>query len=228
MEGPKTVSSGTVVVVVSLVTALSVLGGAATYASFTDSESASATIQAAASFDGAPPGPEAFDDQDGDGVWDSGEPTYTRGQISGFDDPSVNLVIPADVGTIVTGSITARSITSASPILGGSVSLTATSGDISLASSVGAFGSVDISAAGTLDLRGASVTSGFSNVALEANGDAILDSASLSARTATTVDLVTGATLHVSGTSIDDRDDRLAYCPGVAVDPSRSDVFQRC
>jgi len=51
MDGSRTLSLRTVVAITSLVALLVVCGGAATYASFSDSEPASATIRAAASFD---------------------------------------------------------------------------------------------------------------------------------------------------------------------------------
>lgn len=115
--------------------------GATTYGLFSDSEIGSGTIQAADTFDGSPPGGNAWDDKDGDGFYDSDESTYSEEQLYEFNDPSANLVIPDGMGKVKAKndgvSITAGDINSKVTIESGTgpVSLTATQGDVTVTGS---------------------------------------------------------------------------------------------
>lgn len=108
--------------------------GSGTYALLADTESGTVSIVAASSFDSTPPGAMAWDDVDGDRVWDAGEPTYPESTLYDFSNASVDLIVPADVGPVdnETVSITANSIETRVPVegTGGDVTLEATGGDV--------------------------------------------------------------------------------------------------
>ncbi|MFB6188827.1 MAG: hypothetical protein ABEI57_02990 [Halapricum sp.] len=187
------------------------VGGQVTYATFLDRGNATGSVSAAASFNGQRPSGYAYDDANGNGRWDPGEPTYTEQQLYSFDDPSASLVIPSDVGVVNNSngiSITAGNITAETDFQSnwGSVSLTATRGAIDVTgqqliafsrvdvsgqsvsgsrANIGSLGSVTLSArengGGPLDASGASVTSLFGNVTLRSNGDISLNNAEVNA-----------------------------------------------
>lgn len=141
------------------------VGGQATYATFLDRGNATGSISAAASFNGQRPSGYAYDDADGNGRWDPGEPTYTEQQLYSFDDPSASLVIPSDVGVVnnTNGiSITAGNITAETDFQSGAgnVTLSATKGDVDVTGQqVVAVGGASISASGTVTADGATIWS---------------------------------------------------------------------
>lgn len=124
------------------VSGIGLTAGATTYGLFSDAATGTGSIQAAESFDETPPGEEAWDDQDGDGFYDSGEPTYTEENLTEFDEPSANLIIPNDMGKIKAKnnnvSINAGSIQSEVRIESGTghVTLTATHGNVTITDSL--------------------------------------------------------------------------------------------
>lgn len=91
---------------------------------------------------GPPPGKgPAFNDADGDGVYDEGETTYRAAELRSYDNDSADLVI-SDAGTIDMGnrkvSITAKSTTIRDSTLTSkqSVSVEAESGDVTFQNAV--------------------------------------------------------------------------------------------
>jgi len=88
-----------------------------------------------------PPGNRAWNDVDDDGKYDDSEPTYSADELRNFVDTNANLVVPSDVGTITSKngevSITAGRIAlRADASANRDVTLTATSGDVSVSSNV--------------------------------------------------------------------------------------------
>jgi len=170
---------------VSLVATGTVAVDGTTQAAFVDGELGDGSVTAAASFDRGPPGPRAYDDANGNGQWDQGEPTYTESDLYSFDDSSADLVVPSDVGTINnSGSIdvTAGSITAETNFQSdsGSVSLAATDGDAGLNDQeVLAAGTASVTATGTANVDGATLIGVF--------GDASVSGKSVSARNANVV-----------------------------------------
>lgn len=109
-----------------LVVAFGFLGGATTYSLLADTEVGAVSVSAASTFDDTPPGPRAYDDQNGNDRWDSGEPTFTESQLYNFNDQQADLVVPSDVGTVNRSSgvsITAGSITARTDFQSGSASV---------------------------------------------------------------------------------------------------------
>jgi hypothetical protein len=188
-----------------------------------------------------PPGPVAFNDADGDGSYDAGETTYTKNDLeTGFDDPSVDLVIPSDVGVLKPrGAIRARSITLRTEIRARGLGVTLTAErDVDVSgqqiSSQGAPISITAGRSGTGDLvASGAVLDTNKAISLAANGDVSLDGASLTAggTDGLSADLgVSDATLDVTGASLTDGDDALTYGPaGVTVvgSPSSGSVRAR-
>ncbi|WP_181686287.1 SipW-dependent-type signal peptide-containing protein [Halorhabdus salina] len=121
-----------------LLVSAAMVGGTATYALFSDSTQASGTIQAAESFATTPPNGCAYDDINGNGVWNQGEPSYDESELYSFNDESVTLVIPEDCGPIensgnidiTAGSVTANTGFETSGL--GSLSISATKGAVDL------------------------------------------------------------------------------------------------
>jgi hypothetical protein len=176
-----------------------------------------------------PPGPVAYADADGDGSYDDGETTYTKSDLeTGFDDPSVDLVIPSDVGVLEPrDAIRARSITLRTEIRtrGSGVSLIA-EGDVEIAgqqlSSRGRPISITAGQSGTGDIVASdAVLDTNKAITLVAAGDISLDGASLTAggTDGLSADLgVTDAPLDVTDANLTDGDDALTYGPaGVTV-----------
>lgn len=154
------------VVVLLLAAAIAGFGaGTGTVALLTDSQTANATIAAADTFDGTPPGSMAWDDDDGDRVWDVGEPTYDESELYDFSNTSVDLIVPADVGPVDSGSIsiTVGSIETRVPIQAssGDVTLDAANGDVLATDQdvVTTAGAVSITASGAARLYNTSIES---------------------------------------------------------------------
>jgi hypothetical protein len=127
--------------------------------------------------DPGPSGSQAFDDANGNGIYESGETTYSNGDLAdGFNQPSENLVIPTDVGTVDNRNngvtLTAKSITSSVDITSrnDAIELTATSGDITLTGRTveSRNNVVDLTASGTLNVDDATIESRNNEVSLEA------------------------------------------------------------
>jgi hypothetical protein len=175
-----------------------------------------------------PPGPVAFDDADGDGSYDSGETTYTKRDLeTGFDDPSVDLLIPSDVGVLEPKrTIRANSITLRTEIRarGSAVSLVAER-DVDIAgqqiSTRGKSISITAGQSGAGDLVASdAVLDANKPISLAASGDISLDGASLTAEGSGGLSAVgaADATLDVTGASFTDSDNSLTYGPaGVTV-----------
>lgn len=133
----------------------------------------SETVTVTVTPDPGPPGGKAFADANDNGVYDSGETTYTVSKLRDFDE-KVNLVIPSDVGGGTLSNpggdikIKAVKITSDVNIDAGSITLKAEKGsegpiDIS-ATSLTSSGDVEVVATdidasdGTIETTGGSVT----------------------------------------------------------------------
>lgn len=106
----RTVRTVMLVVVVAVV---ALVGGAGTYALFSDSHSTD-KAQITIASQGGGSGSQAFDDLDGDRVYDSGEPTFKKSELDDFDNASVDLVIPSGVGTLQANGPNNLSITAGS------------------------------------------------------------------------------------------------------------------
>ncbi|WP_277554103.1 PKD domain-containing protein [Halobaculum limi] len=172
----------------------------------------------------------AFDDANGNGVYDENETIVTKEELeSGYNDPSTDLVIYPSVGEVRTNGaavdITAKTITSGADFRanGDVITLTA-EGDIDISGGIlESNGNGDItvtSTNGNISAVGTTFDAG-GGVVLESNGDINLDSAVLLGDT-NTADLGTpAATLSVNETSIDGKGkngDTLVYSPtGVTV-----------
>lgn len=166
-----------------------------------------------------PPGDgDAFDDPNGNGVYDPGEEVITKEDLEdGFDDPTVDLVIYPSVGEIKsTGDpvdITANTITAGSDFrsTGKAIQLTAT-GDIRIdgvtLESNGKDGINITSTDGRIFANETTMTVSSNSpnsdgITLNSNGDIYLESADLSAGSYT-ADLTTPeATLYVDQLSVD-------------------------
>ncbi|WP_135662576.1 hypothetical protein [Halorhabdus rudnickae] len=130
---------GTALFVGLLLAGAGFMAGPTTVGLFTDSEAMQGSIQAAGSFATTPPNACAYDDVNGNGIWNQGEPSYQERELSRFEDGSVTLVITEDCGSIEnTGNIeiAAGSITSEADFVANGflsrISLTATDGTIDL------------------------------------------------------------------------------------------------
>jgi hypothetical protein len=117
--------------------------------------------------DPGPPGQLAYDDANQNGQYDTGETTYTKTELqNGFDDATVDLVIPSDVGTISSNSIsiTANSITSSSDLeaTNGNLYLEATGGQLDVRDQYLATqnGGPSLIASGNLLVDGAQISGG--------------------------------------------------------------------
>ena len=218
------------VVCVALVATATLAGGATTQAAFVDDELGDGSVTAATSFGGGgPPENRAYNDANGNGRYDSGEQTYTENQLENFNDPSANVVIPANIGKVQKNgggvSITANSITSEARFQsnGGSVTLEATGGDIDLSDqrvqSNG--GTIEIVSSANIDLSGTTLQSNGGNINFLSNDDVNLNGASLQANGGSlTAELgASSATLSVSEASLrDNTGNTLTYAPsGVSV-----------
>ncbi|MFC6973514.1 Ig-like domain-containing protein [Halomicroarcula sp. GCM10025709] len=175
-----------------------------------------------------PPGALAYDDENENGRYDSGETTYTRSQLeSGLDDDRVNLVVPADVGSLNLrgGELRTRSMVIRAEIdtRGGDVKLTAErTVDIAGTTVLARGGNIELTAgeggSGRLIATGATIDTN-RDIVLRSDGDISLDGATVSAGRGADieVDLGTGrATLFVGGARIVDSDDTIDYEPADA------------
>ncbi|WP_226010655.1 hypothetical protein [Halomicrobium salinisoli] len=210
--------------------AIGVLGAAgpgASLAQFSDDHAGTGAATAASNFGGKGGGDDvrAFDDANGNGIRDDGEATYSKQELQNFDDPDVDLVVPAGVGSIRAKgqdevSITAGSISSEVDVGAHKqdVRLVATDGDVDVAGSNltvdKQYGTIDVSASGDVDLSDATLLTESGSIAVEAggsvdlrdsvlrvegaNGDVAVTARSVTAEGAT-VDTVTG-TVRVTAT----------------------------
>ncbi|UWG48189.1 Cell surface protein [Halanaeroarchaeum sp. HSR-CO] len=118
------------------------------------------------------PATQAYDDENGNGVYDSGETTYSKSELYSFNEPSANLVIPTAVGELNRNagvSITANSITSEVDIgaTWGSVSLTASGGEVQTSQIVESNANVDIRGA-TVDISNGEIRSSYGDITISA------------------------------------------------------------
>jgi len=105
-------------------------------------------------------------------VYDSGEQTYTKTALYNFNQPDVNLVIPAAVGTIDRDSgvsITANSIRSEVDITAtyGIVSLTATDGPVTTSNLIQSDNDVTIRGQ-TIDISNSNIRSNYGEITIAA------------------------------------------------------------
>ena len=158
----------TVLIVGLLLAGAGFLAGPTTVGLFTDSETTEGSIQAAGSFATTPPNACAYDDVNGDGIWNQGEPTYDETELYSFDDRSVSLVIPKDCGPIENSGdidISAGSVSAETDLVAnglGSLSISATDGAIDLQNQqlLSNFG-VSVSASGSVNMNSTAVLSRF-------------------------------------------------------------------
>ena len=144
------------------------------------------------SSDPGPPGKLAYDDENQNGEYDSGETTYTRAEIEdGFDDGGVDLVIPSDVGTVSSNGldISANSITS-------EVGFEATNGDLKLSAG-----------SGGIEVTGQSLSAQNGDTEVTASGPVVLDSSSVESTTGKVK--VEGDTVSAVGASLVAENDDL-------------------
>jgi hypothetical protein len=172
-----------------------------------------------------PPGERAFDDANGNGRYDDGEATYSKAALErGFDDTSVNLVVPGDVGplNLRNRELKARNIVIRTDIdtRGGDVTLTAEN-DVDIAGRTlrTRGGDIEIQAgedgSGRLLASGATIDTN-RDIQITAAGDVRLDGATVSAGNEADIEVDLGresATLFVDGARIDDDDDTIEYSP---------------
>ncbi|MUW14458.1 type IV pilin [Halorubrum sp. CBA1125] len=154
----------------------------------------------------------AFDDPNGNGVYDPGEVVISKEDLEdGFDDPDVDLVIYPEVGTVTASGdpvdITAKTITAGSDFRanGDTIRLTAT-GDIRIDGVTLDANSNDgitiTSTDGRIFANESTMTANNGAIALDSNGDIYLVSASLDGG-GYNADLGTPtATLHVDQLSL--------------------------
>lgn len=172
-----------------------------------------------------PPGNVAYNDANNNGYYDPGEATYSKANLEdGFDNKSVNLVIPSDVGTLDPNGneIKANSITLRTDISGevkleakGTIdvtgqSITTTRDDIEIMAGKSGSGEL-IATNATMDTK--------QDITLGSSGDMYIDQATVSAgngKEATASLNDEDATLFVGGATISDQDDTLVYKPGKA------------
>lgn len=167
-------------------------GPGASLAQFSDEHAGTGTATAASKFGGTGGGDDvqAFDDANGNGIRDDGEATYSKAELQNFDDPDVDLVIPAGVGSIEANgqdavSITAGSISSAVDVGAHKqdVRLVATDGDVDVAGSNltvdKKYGRVNVTAAGDVHLSNATLVTQSGSIVVESDGAATLDDAAL-------------------------------------------------
>lgn len=184
----------TVLVALIVVGSMAAVTSTSTYGKFSDAHGGTANVSAADSFTGSgggsggtgPSGNKGYDDANGDGQYSPGETTYNKNELRNFENRSVDLVIPADVGEISNGggvSITARSITSHADVSSknSNVTLSAADSDVSLS--------------------GASVSSGAGTVTVDAPGDVTLNGASLVANSGT-IDVTTEGALSANDATV--------------------------
>ena len=165
----------------------------------------------------------AFDDPNGNGVYDEGENVISEEELEdGFNDPTVDLVVYPSVGEVKsTGSavdITANTITAGNDFraTGDTIQMTA-EGDINLdgatLESNGNDGIIITSRNGTISAVDSTMTSSSGPVAFNANGDIDLRSATLDGKSYTADLSVSSATLFVDQLSLKKKQDTLVYDP---------------
>jgi hypothetical protein len=147
--------------------------GLSTLSVFGAATSDSLQVKVIGASDPGPPGERAFADADGDGVYDSGETTYTASDLKSEFEEKVDLVIPSDVGggELRDGNfeIKAVSITS-------EVDMTTTSGSLKLKAEKSGGGSVNVNgttltSASEINVVGQSVNA--AETTMESNGGSI-------------------------------------------------------
>ncbi|WP_155119394.1 hypothetical protein [Halomicrobium katesii] len=173
----------------------------------------------------------AFDDADGDGVYDEGEQTYSVGDLEDFENRSVRLAIK-DAGTIDARgqrvSIEAREILIQNATLRSNkrVSLDAI-GSVTIDGEIESNKQIRVDAGGSLNADYAQFRSK-RGVSLSASGSLLLRFATIDAKGAATATLQTqNGNLLVQGLSVQDDDDTLVYTPAdvsVSGTPSRGSV----
>lgn len=212
-------------------------GGAATYAQFVDTETASGTVTAAQSFGGGgggqPGATSAYNDANGNGQYDAGETNYTMAQLYSFDDPSADLVLPASVGTLKNKpgiSITANSISADSDLSAkdGGVTLEATGGSVDIAGQTvtSRNGGVDVDAAGSVSASGAVVESRNVDVSLSADGALDVSGATLWSRNAA-VRLSAGGPISAVDATLQSRHQNVQLDSGGAIDIRNAGLWSR-
>ena len=145
------------------------------------------------SFDGGGSGGDsvnaetAFDDANGNGLFDTGETTYSKSSLYNFNDDSVDLVIPEAVGSLQQSneiSITANSISS-------EVDISSSNNQITLTTTGG-----DLIASGT------SIDSPNNQITLTSSGNAIIDDTTITSST-NPITVSSGGEISATGMTMD-------------------------
>lgn len=164
--------------------------GATTGAAFLDEEDGAGSMTAANSFGGTPPGQQAYNDANGNGRYDTGEQTYSATNLTDFDDPSANLVIPGSMDTIEDKnngvSITANSVTADTGFRSknAGVEIEATGGDVDLRGQTARSrnGEVSITASGDVDITDATLRSRNEDIIVGSGGTITAERSTLRTR----------------------------------------------
>jgi len=167
--------------------------------------------------DVGPPGGAAFDDDNGNGVYDAGETPISKSDLeNGYNNPDTQLVIPPDVGDLENRNngidITAESITSYVNITSRNqnVVLTATDGDIYTPKQTVSSrnNNVQISATnGTITATDAVIESRNNDIILNGN-EVLAEDATLTTRN-NNIDLDADETLSVDNATIETRNNLI-------------------
>jgi len=157
--------------------------------------------------DPGPPGGLAYDDANRNDQYDSSETTYTRSELeSGFDDNTVNLVVPSDVGTISSDSvsISANSLTADVDVesTDGALALTASGGDVTLTGQdlSASNGAASVTANGDLTIDDTVLESSTDQVSLD-GGTVSMENADLTA-SSDAIGVTSNGVLEATGASM--------------------------
>lgn len=157
-------------------------------ATFSETHAGNGSFTAANDFGLVPPGEmdQAFNDANGNGYYDEGEEsTYGTENLTDFDDPDANLVIPSAVGEVSNMntqlSITAGSIRAGTDFWSNTrqITLTATDGDVDIAGMSltvdGGNQGIYISASGDVNASGAILSTQTGDISIDTDGDLNFD-----------------------------------------------------
>lgn len=171
-----------------------------------------------------PDGQVAFDDQNGNGMYDSGETTYTKSEVFAFNDKQANLIIPSGSGDLKSSGkikIQSGSFESAVDLNGRQVKISSDSGDIQVEDVVSRKNNVRIDSAEGIDANESMIKAGKNNVKLIAQEDINVYSSTVKAGK-NNVKLDTDGSINAGSSTIssDKNNVSLTAQEGITVDNS--------